>query len=447
VKKRLGVVSVLLVAVMVFMAACSSSNSNKEEASGSPSASNPASASPSGDSSKEPAKQVTLKLGLPGSYDVTSKEIVDGFIASHPNIKVEIQEAPWGDFTSKISTQIAGNTAPDVWLQENAAILGYGKRGVAEDLSQYIDRDLAAGDYIDALFAAKTPEGKVWGVPHGINPIALAYNEDVFKQANIAAPTDDWTYQNLIDASKQLTEKDKRFGYVGNSSITTGWFPWIKQAGGSALDATLTKANFDNPNTVKGLSDLIAGIQGGYFTNADFVKANGGELEVFATGKAAMMMFQYSQQVSINDKFPDTNWNVVKVPKAADGNRYVPMVTNSWLIYSKASQDAKDAAWEFLKYYLNEESQAIVAKSGSTLPVRKSALDLLKDTQTKPLNKAAYTEGIAEGGVTLDENASWSEWRLKVQQVVNEMVAGNVKVEDGAKTIQTEVQKVLDDNA
>nr|WP_286672617.1 sugar ABC transporter substrate-binding protein [Cohnella hashimotonis] len=426
------------------LSACSSSKN--EEASSGPSGSNQPGSS-SAEASQKPAKQVTLKLGLPGSYDVTSKEIVDGFIQTHPNIKVEIQEAPWGDFTSKISTQIAGNTAPDIWLQENAAILGYGKRGVAEDLSQYIERDLNAGDYIDALFAAKTPEGQVWGVPHGINPIALAYNEDVFKQAGVALPTDDWTYQDLIDNAKQLTVKDQRYGFVGSSSITTGWFPWIKQAGGSALDESLTKANFDDSATINGLSQLIAGIQDGYFTDADFVKANGGEMDTFATGKAALMFFQYSQQVAMSDKFPNANWNVVKIPKSVDGKRYVPMVTNSWLIYSKASQDAKDAAWEFLKYYLSEASQAIVAKSGSTLPVRKTALDLLQDVKTKPLNKAAFTDGIAEGGVTLDENASWSEWRLKVQQVVNEMVAGNVKVEEGAKQIQTEVQKVLDDNA
>jgi multiple sugar transport system substrate-binding protein len=429
---------------MVLTAACSSSNDSAE--SSPPAGSGQSSADHSAEASKGPAKQVTLKLGLPGGYDVTSKDIVDGFIKDHPNIKVEIQEAPWGDFTSKISTQIAGNTAPDIWLQENATILGYGKRGVAEDLSDYIARDLNADDYIDALYAAKTPEGKIWGVPHGINPIALAYNEDVFKQANVALPTDDWTFQDLIDNSKKLTVADKQYGFVGNSSITTGWFPWIKQAGGSALDETLTKSNFSNPATIKGLSELIDGIKGGYFTGPDFIKANGGELEVFASGKAALMFFQYSQQVSINEQFPDANWNVVKVPKAVDGNRYVPMVTNSWMIYSKASQDAKDAAWEFLKYYLNEQSQAIVAQSGSTLPIRKSALDLLKDSQTKPLNKLAFTDGIAEGGVTLDENASWAEWRLKVQQVVNEMVAGNVSVDDGAKTIDKEVQQVLDDN-
>ena len=130
-KRKLGAVSILLAATMVFTA-CSSSNNST--ASSAPPASQPNSSQQASD---QPAKEVKLKLGLPGSYDVTSKEIVDGFIASHPNIKVEIQEAPWGDFTSKISTQIAGDTAPDVWLQENAAILGYGQRGVAEDSRTY----------------------------------------------------------------------------------------------------------------------------------------------------------------------------------------------------------------------------------------------------------------------------------------------------------------------
>ncbi|MFB9753642.1 extracellular solute-binding protein [Paenibacillus hodogayensis] len=81
---------------------------------------------------------MTLKIGLPGAYDVTKKEIIDGFAAKFPNIKVEVQDAPWGDFVTKIATQIAGGMTPDVWLQENAVILGYGKRGVAEDLSSYI---------------------------------------------------------------------------------------------------------------------------------------------------------------------------------------------------------------------------------------------------------------------------------------------------------------------
>ncbi|WP_168118545.1 sugar ABC transporter substrate-binding protein [Paenibacillus sp. HB172176] len=439
-KKKFSLLAMLLAVVLVFTG-CSSNNGNSNGTEGQ--------ANNGSETKDDSNKVVNLKIGLPGSYEVTSKEIIDGFIASHPNIKVEIQEAPWGDFTSKIATQIAGNTMPDVWFQENATILGYGKRGVAEDLASYIESDLNADDYIDGLFSAETPEGQVWGVPHGINPVALAYNKDAFDAANVPYPTEDWTFADLIDASKKLTIKEgentKQFGFIGSYAITNGWFPWIKQAGGSALDSTKTKSMFDDPKTIEGLKQLRQGIEEGYFTNNDFVKANGGELEVFAGGKAAMYIMQYSLQVNMNSNFPDANWDVVKLPKAVDGNRYVPMVANSWLISSRASDDAKGAAWEFLKYYLSDEAQNIVAASGSTLPVKKTAYDLIEKSETKPLNKKGFTDGIAEGGTTLDENASWGEWRILVQQEVNEAIVNGTKsVEDAAKAIHKKVQEVLD---
>jgi len=448
-KKKISVVTLLLAATMT-VSACSSGNSKQENSD--PGSKNDPGNSNSSNTNNSNDKKVTLKIGLPGSYEVTNKDIIDGFIKSHPNIDVVVQEAPWGDFTSKIATQIAGNTMPDVWFQENATILSYGQRGVAEDLAPFIEKDLQADEFIDALYSAKTPEGKIWGVPHGINPVALAYNKDVFEAAGLPVPTDDWTFNDLIEASKKLTVKEgdakpTKYGFIGSFSITNGWFPWIKQAGGSALDETKTKSNFDNPKTVEGLKQLADGNLNGYFADIDFLKANGGELEVFASGKAAMYFMQYSLQVSMNDSFPDVNWDTVKIPKAVDGKRYVPTVANSWLISSRAKDDAKQAAWEFLKYYLSSEVQDIVAKSGSALPVRKEALALLSDSTTKPLNKKAFTEGIEEGGVTLDENATWGEWRILVQQVVNEMMVGNVSVEDGAQDIHKKVQEVLDGNS
>ncbi|WP_246608766.1 ABC transporter substrate-binding protein [Paenibacillus agaridevorans] len=445
-KRRTGLWMMMLALVLVFTACSSGGGSSTTAPSSAP--------SPGGESSapsEEPPKQLSLKIGLPGSYEVTKKEIIDKFIETHPHITVEIEEAPWGDFVSKIATQIAGNTMPDVWFQENATILGYGKRGVAEDLKPYIERDLDASEYIDALFAAGTLEGNVWGIPHGINSVALAYNKSAFEAAGVDLPTDDWTYADLIEAAKQLTVKEgkdtKQFGFIGSSSITTGWFPWIKQAGGMVLDDTKTKSMLDDPKTLEGLNQLRQGIEEGYFTNGDYIKANGGELEVFATGKSPLYMMQYSQQVAMNTNFPDTDWDVVKVPKAVDGKRYVPMVTNSWLVSSRASDDSKEAAWQFLKFYLGDEAQTILAESGASLPVKQSAYSVIDNSTTKPLNKKGFTEGVSEGGTTLDENASWAEWRLLVQQEVNEaIVHRNKSVEDALASAHKSVQQVLDEN-
>lgn len=398
-----------------------------------------------------PPKEVKLKIGLPGGYDVTNKAIVDGFIAKFPHIKTEIQEAPWGSFTTKITAEIAGGTAPDIWFQENAVILGYGKRGVAEDLSAYIDRDLNESDYIAGLFTAKTPEGRVYGIPHGINPVALAFNKQIFTDANVPFPTDDWTYADLIETARKLTKdtngdgKTDQYGFSASQSITQGWYPWVRSHGGQALDDTLTKAMFAEPKSVKGIAAWANLVKEGVSPADDYLKVAGGDWKVFGSGEAAMFFMQYSLQVLLKNNFEALDYDTVMMPKGTDGKRIVPMVTNSWLIFSKAKRESKEAAWEFLKYYLSEEVQNILAASGASIPVHKNAMTKLDET-ANPKNKKAFSDGIAQSGVTTDENASWQEWRTAAQPVFAEIYTQKVSPEEGMKQIQQKVQDVLDQN-
>ncbi|TCM98722.1 carbohydrate ABC transporter substrate-binding protein (CUT1 family) [Paenibacillus sp. BK033] len=407
---------------------------------------------PSASTSVEPSaapKEVTLKIGLPGSYDITSKKIIDGFEAKYPNIKLQIEEAPWADFTTKIVTNIAGNNAPDIWFQENAVILGYGTRGVAENLEPYIKRDLKTEDYIDSLLSAKTPDGKIYGIPHGVNPIALVYNKKLFQENNVPFPTDDWTYQDMIDTAKKLTKdtdgdgKTDIYGFQTASSITQGWIPWIKASGGSALDAGLTKATFTDPNTIEGLTRWSDTILKDKISPTREMQTN---QNYFQSEQTAMTFLQYSGQINLNKNKPDLDWDVVKVPIGFNGKRFVPVVVNQWLIYSKAKPEAKEAAWTFLKYYLSDEAQTFLSESGASLPVKKTTLEALEKSTGKPANKQAFTKGVEEAGGTLDENPSWNEWRAAATPILNDILDGKISPTDGAKEIQQKVQSVLDEN-
>lgn len=439
--KKAGVL--LLTILFIFtLAACSSGN-NKPQASGE--------ASSSGESTPVP-KEITLKIGLPQGYDVTKKEIIDGFQAKFPHIKLDIDTTPWGDFATKIPAQIAGGNAPDIWFQENAVILGYGKKGVAEDLTAYIERDLNAEDYASILFSAKGADGKTYGIPHGLNPVALGYNKKLFTEANMPFPTDDWTYQDMIDAARKLTKdtngdgKTDVYGFISGYNITQGWFPWIKSTGGQVLDTSLTKAMITDPKSLEGLAKWIEIAKSGISAPQAFTKAIGSEWQAFGSDKGAMYFVQYSLQTLINQEFPELDWDTVKMPKGFDGNRVVPNISNSWLIYSKAKPEAKEAAWEFLKYYLSDEAQDVLAASGSSLPLKKSSFEKVAQVTTAPANKSAYTEGIIESGMSMDENPSWSQWVGAAQPIFVDMYNGKVTVEDGANQIQVKVQEVLDKN-
>lgn len=397
---------------------------------------------------KDDKDPVELEIGLPGGFDLTSEEIFDGFQDEHPHIKVNAIESPWGDYVKQIVTRIAGDTAPDLWFEENAKILGYGERGVAEDLTPYIegDEDFDEDEYVDALFATSTPDGTVYGIPHGINPIALVYNKSMFDEADMDYPSDDWTFDDMIEAAEELTDKDNDiYGMHIAGNITPGWYPWIRAGGGHILDETLTETRLTEPETLEALNlykDAVDRVS----PTKEFIEASGGD--VFGKGIAAMNFLQYSNQRHINEEFPDLDYDAAMIPKAFDGeNRYVTMVVNSWVMYSKSDQDVKDAAWEFLKYYLSEEPQMILAESFASLPVKKTALEALAEiTDTKPSNKNAYIVGIEESGVTSDENPTWQEWRGEAESIFKDIVIeGILDPEEGLEEMAEKVQAILDE--
>lgn len=450
-KKRLVSALVMTGAAIMLMGGCGSSKGQDSKATGDKSA---ADSGVEQKSEKKSSKAVTLRIGLPGGYDVTNKEIIEGFQNEYPDIKLDIDEAPWGDFTKKITTQIAGGTAPDIWFQENAAVLGYGDKGAAEDLMPYIERDLNEDEFASTLFSAQVGES-VWGVPHGGNPIALAYNKDLFDEAGVSYPTDDWTYEDMIEAAKKLTKdtdgdgKTDVYGLITSGGITDGWFPWIHSAGGQALDETKENAVFDDEKSLKGITEWENTVNTYKISPArSTFNELGGTHQVFGNGMGAMVFLQYSLgNTVLNTNFPDLNYDTVKMPKAFDGEeRIVPNVNNTWMIFSKAKEENKEAAWTFLKYYLSPEVQKIVADSGSTIPVNKEALTYMENLQFKPLNKKAYTEGVDESGVTLDENKCWNEWRTAAQPVFNDIMDGKTDPESGLKQIKKSVQEVLDEN-
>ncbi len=386
-----------------------------------------------------------LMIGLPGAYEVTNEDVVQNFIDSNPDLDVEVDSGPWGDYVQKIATQLAAGIAPDVWFQENAVILGNGAKGAAEDLSALIERDLDTSLYSNSLFAA-TAGDKIFGVPHDVNNIGLAYNKDLFDEAGLNYPDEDWTYQDMYEAAEALTTEgaidEKVYGYLYQGSITTGWYPFGRVYGGQILNDDKTEAVLDD-NFWKGLEFANSFVAEGFSPDSTLMGELGGARVIFGNEKAGMLYIQFSLVNLINSEFPDLNWDVAMIPKDFNGDRIVPAVTNSWMIYSRADQQNKDNAWAFLKHYLSEESQTIIAETGTSIPDLISAQEtLLQSLTTQDLT--AFTDGL-NYAVTLDENPSWNAWRGQVQAPALDVTNGIVEVTDDLKTeTRDNVQDAID---
>lgn len=148
--------------------------------------------------------EITLGFYSSGSADEKMNELIEKFEEEHPDIKVNTQNAPYQQFFQKLDTQIAGGTAPDVWLSDGVFVQKYAERGAAKDLTEWINEDLNKDEYYGLDFN-KDADGKYWGVPQGIQIGALFYNKDMFDQAGVDYPDENWTWEDLKEAGAKLT--------------------------------------------------------------------------------------------------------------------------------------------------------------------------------------------------------------------------------------------------
>ena len=78
-----------------------------------------------------------------------------------------------------------------------------------EPLDSYIEKEGAdyKNNFYDALWPYNSKGDSVYGIPVGFTTHALFYNKDIFAQAGVAEPTNDWTWDDLMAAAKTINQK------------------------------------------------------------------------------------------------------------------------------------------------------------------------------------------------------------------------------------------------
>jgi multiple sugar transport system substrate-binding protein len=415
--------------------------------------------SDSKEGNKETDEEVELKLGYysSASSDAKMQELIEKFMKAHPNIKVTTESSPYGQFYQKLDTEIAAGNAPDVWLSDGVLVSKYSERGAAKDLTELINKDIKKEDYYGIDFN-KDSNGKYWAVPQGIQVGVLFYNKEMFDKAKVDYPTEEWTYDDLKETAEKVTldakgntAADSKFDAKNVSqfgltffNITEGWFPVLKAFGGGVLDESMKKSIVNSPENVEAVNWMVDGMKKGIITDPSDLKSFQSPLAVFPSKASALRFGIYARVLAANEAGLD--YDVTLLPKGPSGERFAPVIANSWQINSKSDEKKAAAAWEWIKYWVtDEEVQKEWASLGEAVPVKKSVAnsDVFLNSGDKKINKQAFIDSIEFAG-TLDANAVWSEWLAKFNGNVDRAFLGETTVEDALKQADKEIQEVLD---
>jgi len=127
--------------------------------------------------------QTTISYAIWDNNQLPAHEqIAAAFEEEHPDVKVDIQVVPWGNYWDKLQTAVAGGEAYDVFWMNGPNFPVYASNGVLMDLQDQVAADsVDMSVYPQSLVDLYTFEGDVYGLPKDFDTIALYYSRHKVK--------------------------------------------------------------------------------------------------------------------------------------------------------------------------------------------------------------------------------------------------------------------------
>lgn len=278
---------------------------------------------------------------------------------------------------------IAGGLAPDILYINFRKSDNYIQNGFLYPLDEYFatmtkdEIDFRINTRLWPVIKRKGSAGALhdWMMPYGgAMGKVLLYRKDLFDEAGLSYPDKNWTWDDLLNASKKITNPDKGiYGIFFKRDKYESWY-WLSflwSAGGDVMlydeDKDQWKCVFDSKEAVVALDfytqlccekwiDKEGKIRRGYSSkdsSEGSTKWNRGEIG---------MMFSDIDDKLFSTINPEIT-GICPIPKGPTGIRGGELNSQMMGLFSQIKEPAvRDAAWEYMFFYDSEEAVKIKTK-------------------------------------------------------------------------------------
>ena len=362
--KMKKVAALALAAVMALsLAACGGGSSSGGSSSG-------------GDSGSSSGGSNALTINIWDSNQQAGlQQIVDEWSAES-GVSAKIEVVDWDNYWTLLEAGASGGTMPDVfWMHSNTAQM-YMENDILLDLDPYIEKDetMDLSKYYQGIVDLYTrSDGKHFAIPKDHDTIALLYNKAIFDQYGVDYPTADWTWEDMYEAAKKITEGSNGDVYglaMNTSNNQDGWYNLVYDYGGTIVGEDHKTSTIGSAEGKAGMEMVRKLLSVGA---PQSVVAETGTDSLFQSGKCAMitqgswMINSFYKAENHADYFwallpyADVNGN----GQCDDGERQSCYNGLGWA--ASAGTANPDACYSLISYLCSEEAQKKQAELGVTM--------------------------------------------------------------------------------
>ena len=232
----------------------------------------------------EPVTITYCNFNASGGNEETLQRMYEAFHEEYPNITVEIETIAMDDYFTQMQTRVAGGTAPDCYELNIENFASYANKGV---LAEITDVDLSSLD--ETALSAFNVDGKQYGLPGNFSNVVLVYNKDLFDQAGIDYPNEDWTQDDVQAAAEAIRALgDDIYGYYQPLTYNE-FYKACAQFGGSLLNEDKTEFTINSPENVAAAQMMADRVLVSNVQPTDVQMGGMGDWDLFMSGRLGMI--------------------------------------------------------------------------------------------------------------------------------------------------------------
>lgn len=375
-----------------------------------------------------PSQEGVLTLWVHKTVVQAVSNVAQDFTANY-GIEVSVQELDFGQIRDDLKTAGPAGEGPDIivgahdWLGELAA------NGLLEPL----DLGDKAASFDPVGIKAFTYDGNLYGMPYGLEAVALIYNKDL-------VPTPPATWDELKTIAKQLQDDgkvDQGYGLQTGPADPYHTYPIISGFGGYVFkqnaDGTYdpTDVGLDNEGGIAAMKELDQLVKDGYLQQ----NISGGTLDsLFVEGKVAMVI---GGPWRLNDlRKAGINYGVAKIPSGAQAA--VPFVGAQGFMVSAFGKN-KEVAKAFLTEYLAADApNQLIFDTDPRIPAWLPVQEKVTDPDIQ-----AFAES-ASGGQPMPAipqmSSVWTDWTKALDLVFQQAEDPTKAIQDAATSIRGKIK-------
>lgn len=356
------------------------------------------------------------------------------FEKANAGIKVNLEFVPYEALHDKIvAAQGAGSSGYDVVLFDVIWPAEFSTKGFLQDVTARVPAD-SQDKVFDGAWTTVDYDGKRWGMPWILDTKYLFYNEDMLKQAGIAAPPK--TFEELAEQAKIIKDKGiVKFPIVWSwaqaEALICDYTSLVSAYQGTFFSDS--KPTFDQGGSLEAVKYMKKTIDDG-LTNPNSKEYLEEDVrKVFSSGEAAFALnWTYMYNLANDPKESKVAGKVGIAPApGAAGKNSGSAVNGSMGLGITANSQHADEAWAYITHMTAQATQNKYAKL--SLPIWKSSYD-------DPAVTGGMEKVIAAAKVSLGlmfarpMTPSYPELSAILQKNIQQVLLGQASPEDAMAT-------------